>query len=85
MASLKPRNSTIRASEIGTYLFCQRAWWHGRQGVTSENVADMVHGTLMHEQHGKTIMIAGFYRGLAYLFFLTALILGAVYLTDKIL
>lgn len=50
---------TIRASEIGTYLFCARAWWHQRNGFPSLNERIMREGTIHHEQHGAKIAAAG--------------------------
>ena len=44
----------IRASDIGQYVFCQRAWWLARiQQVPSSNLAEMAAGTATHAQHGQ--------------------------------
>ena len=49
---------TIRASEIGTYLFCVRAWWHQRNGTPTLNEAVMQEGTAHHERHGAQVVKA---------------------------
>ena len=76
---------TIRASEIGTYLYCQRAWWYRLQGLRSENVAEMALGTQIHERHGRTVLVAGCLRYLAYGFLLAALLLIVVHFTTQLL
>jgi hypothetical protein len=38
----------IRASEIGAYAYCRKAWWHRLQGVQSENQTEMDAGTAYH-------------------------------------
>ncbi len=46
----------IRASEIGQYLFCQRAWWLAQvQGVASTNLPQMTAGAWAHQQHGRRL------------------------------
>ena len=66
---------TIRASEIGAYLFCQRAWWYQIQGVASQNQAELASGTSYHQKHGRRVFFAGLLRLVGW-----ALLLGAVVL-----
>jgi CRISPR/Cas system-associated exonuclease Cas4 (RecB family) len=70
-----------RASEIGSYLYCHRAWWYRKQGMESENQAELATGTELHRQHGRKVLAAGLLRTLSLLLFLIALILLVVYLT----
>ena len=50
----------IRASEIGQYDFCAKAWWLGSiEGVPSANVRELQAGTSAHEQHGWQVHRAG--------------------------
>jgi hypothetical protein len=76
---------TIRASEISAYLFCHRAWWYQRTGHEPENKAELAGGTWLHAQHGRTVLVTGCLRGVAYLLLFTSLVLAAVYLTMKVL
>ncbi len=49
----------IRASELGQYSFCAKAWWLGSvEGVPSANVREMDAGTSAHEQHGRTVQFS---------------------------
>ena len=75
----------IRSSEIGSYLYCRRAWWYARQGEVSGNQAEMRAGTALHEQHGRRVIVAGLKRGLAILFLLAAVVLFVSYCTAQIL
>jgi hypothetical protein len=52
----------VRASEIGTYVFCQRAWWYQKQGVESLNQAEMSGGSAFHHAHGRQTMAASLLR-----------------------
>ena len=69
---------TIRASEIGSFLYCRRAWWYARQGIASENVAELAAGTNLHRLHSRRVLASGLLRFLAMLVLLAALLLLAV-------
>jgi len=72
---------TIRASEINTFIYCQRAWWYQNNGQQSENAADMAAGSRLHYQHGNAAMHIGCLRIAAYTLILLALLLIVIYLT----
>ena len=76
---------TIRASEVSTYLYCQRAWWYQRHGEASENMEEMITGTELHIQHGRAVYTAGCLRVLAYGLLLAALVLLAIYFTNQLI
>ncbi len=46
---------TIRASELGTYLYCARAWGYARKGYPSANEDRMQAGIAYHEEHGREV------------------------------
>lgn len=70
----------IRASEIGSYRYCRRAWWYRKQGVESGNQAELATGTELHRRHGRKVLAAGLLRTLGVILLLTALTLLVVYL-----
>ena len=41
----------IRSSDIGTYLYCRRAWWYKKQGVETANKVELAAGTELHARH----------------------------------
>ena len=65
----------IRASEIGSYLYCRRAWYYRKQGLESENQAELAGGTELHRQHGRHVMAAGILRFAVYMLLLAAIAL----------
>lgn len=76
---------TIRASEIGTYLYCRRAWWYRKQGVESTNQSELTAGTALHRQHGRKVLAAGLLRTFGLLLLLLACTLLTVYLVINLL
>ena len=76
---------TIRASEIGAYHYCQRAWWYQRNGVAPENQMEMAEGVELHAQHGRKVMAAGCLRLAAYSVMLLALLLIATQIALRLL
>ena len=69
----------IRASEIGSYQYCRRAWWYRKQGIESENRAEMASGTELHRQHGRKVIAAGFLQVAGYVLLLIAVLLIVVF------
>jgi CRISPR/Cas system-associated exonuclease Cas4 (RecB family) len=76
---------TVRASEIGTFLYCNRALWYHLQGVPPKNTAELVYGSDLHEHHGRSVVVSGCLRTLAYLLFLSALVILTIYGLEKII
>jgi len=76
---------TIRASEIGTYLFCHRAWYYQRKDVPSENIREMVTGTEIHRQHSRKVAAAGCLRTLAMGMLLATMVLVVVHFLGQAL
>ncbi|MBL7065114.1 MAG: hypothetical protein ISS49_13030 [Anaerolineae bacterium] len=57
----------IRASEIGRYVYCARAWWLGSvQGLPSTHTREMAAGKAAHVRHGRGIKQSLWLRRLAY-------------------
>lgn len=75
---------TIRASEISAYVYCARAWWYHRQGVESENQADLAAGTEIHSQHGRTILASGCLRAVAYVLLMLAILMLTIALVMRL-
>lgn len=73
---------TIRASEIGTYLYCRRAWWFQDQGFESQNQMELSGGSAYHAEHGRQVFVAGLLRLAGYALLLVALVALAVALTQ---
>ncbi len=76
--------SVIRSSDIGNYLYCRRAWWYRKQGLESDNKAEMAAGTQLHQKHGRQVLASSLTRTVALVLLLVALVLLAAYCTARI-
>lgn len=74
----------IRSSEIGSFLYCRRAWWYQNQGVPSSNQAEMADGTRMHRQHGQQVLAVRLLRMAGWLLLLAAVGVGAAALAGSL-
>jgi len=75
----------IRASEIGTYQFCQRAWWYQQQGVEPENKSELAWGSALHERHGHVVVISGCLQVIAYGSLLLAILTATIWIIQSFL
>ena len=74
-----PLSSIIRASEIGQFVFCERAWWLGVvQGYRSVNDAALVAGTQAHARHGQSVAASQRWQQAGYILLVLGALLGAV-------
>ena len=76
--------SIIRASDIGTYLYCRRAWWYRKQGVQSANQAELATGTELHRKHGRQVLASSLTRTIGLILLMIALVMLVAYCTAKI-
>ncbi|HNS63592.1 MAG TPA: hypothetical protein PLS77_04405 [Anaerolineaceae bacterium] len=74
----------IRASEIGSFLYCHRAWWYRLQGIESDHQAEMAAGTGFHQKHGGRVLGAGLLRSLGWILLLLAILTLAAWLTARV-
>jgi CRISPR/Cas system-associated exonuclease Cas4 (RecB family) len=75
----------IRSSDIGTYLYCHRAWWYKRQGVESANQAELAAGTEIHVKHGRQVLASSITRTIGLILLMIALVILVAYCTARIL
>lgn len=73
----------IRASEIGRYVYCARAWWMGSvQGLPSTHTREMAAGEAAHVRHGQGVKQSLWLNRLAYGALLLAAVVGIVWLVN---
>ncbi|MDH7487555.1 MAG: hypothetical protein QHJ81_14930 [Anaerolineae bacterium] len=70
-----------RASEVGQYTYCARAWWLGVvQGVPPANLEALEGGQLAHRRHGRQVVAYHRLRSLGYALLAAAMLLSAILL-----
>ena len=74
----------IRASDIGSYLYCRRAWRYRKDGIESENQAEMAAGTELHLKHGRKTLSALLLRALGMILLLAAILTLTAYCTAQL-
>lgn len=74
----------IRASEIGSYLYCRRAWWYRKQGMESSNQTELAAGTELHAKHGRQVLASSLTRTVGLILLMIALVLLVAYCTARI-
>lgn len=53
---VRENGPVIRASEVGRYVYCARAWWlEYVLGFAPQNVAALARGAQRHDAHGRTV------------------------------
>jgi CRISPR/Cas system-associated exonuclease Cas4 (RecB family) len=68
------KRRVIRASEIGQYAYCAKAWWLGSvEGVAPSNTRELAQGERAHRQHGQRVWLASALRLVALVVLLLAL------------
>jgi hypothetical protein len=78
-------NRIIRASEIGQYAYCARAWWLGNvEGLPSGHRQEMTAGEAVHQRHGRGVRTSLTLSRLAYGVLLLAVVIGVVWLVSRL-
>ena len=69
----------IRASEIGEYEFCARAWWLARVvGRQRENPQQLATGRQRHVGHGRSLAAAAIMQQVGLILVLTAMVVAVL-------
>ncbi len=72
----------IRASEIGTYKFCNRAWWYQLQGYEPDSLLELKRGKDFQTKHFYTVTSASCLQIMAYSAVLVAILTAIVWLVQ---
>ncbi len=77
----KKPGQVIRASELGQYAYCARAWWLGRVlGYRPTNLERLTVGEAAHVRHGQKVVGSRRLQRWAYALLALALLAGALLL-----
>ena len=75
---------TVRASEIGTFVYCQRAWWYQRQKTQPINDKELADGISYHKEHAQKTRLVGNLQITAWLVIFLALAFLTIYFSLQI-
>jgi len=75
----------IRSSDIGTYLYCRRAWWYKKQGFESANKSELATGTELHVKHGRQVLASSITRTIGLFLLMIAIIMLVAYCSAQVL
>ena len=77
----KSTSQVIRASELGQYAYCARAWWLGRVlGYRPTNLQRLAAGEAAHVRHGQRVVSFRRLQRWAYALLALALLAGVLLL-----
>jgi hypothetical protein len=69
----------IRASELGEYAFCARAWWLARVlGRARENPEELAAGRTRHARHGRRVAASAILQQIGLVLLLTAIVVAVL-------
>jgi hypothetical protein len=73
----------VRASEVGAFAYCARAWWLGAvEGVRPEDMRRLENGQMAHERHGRQVLLSVALSRLAYVLLALAGLAGIGWLVS---
>jgi hypothetical protein len=79
-ATHRPRREpgrVVRASEVGSFAYCARAWWLGAvQGLCPQDTRPLQAGQAAHERHGQRVLLGNALARLAWLLLALAGLVG---------
>jgi hypothetical protein len=73
------KDEVIRASELGLYVFCARAWRLKADGYESQNKAAMEAGSEAHRAHGESVESVFLMRRWSIMLFIIAVLVLALW------
>lgn len=72
--------SLVRASDIGSWTFCRRAWWLANvKDVPHQNPAVLQRGDVAHAHHGRQVALSLFMRWAGIILLLLAALILVLY------
>ncbi|MCD6577335.1 MAG: hypothetical protein J7K66_04890 [Anaerolineaceae bacterium] len=75
---------TIRASEIGSFIYCRRAWWYQRKKIKPINVGELAAGQIFHQIHINQSRSANLLKAIAWFLVIAAVILCSILIASTI-